>query len=219
MESIDRKSLPDVLDISPELSVRTPVWPGDQPLCVRFSQRIADGDATNLSAITLTAHLGAHVDAPLHLLDDGADVGSLALASFIGPATLVDLTGTKAVTARELAAIDLVTTERLLVKTGGTRRSSDAGVDAVDFAHFTLDAAEMVARAGLLLLGIDTPSVDAADADDLPVHRTLARAGVAILEGLELGAVAPGRYELIAMPLSFRGVEASPVRAVLRPLA
>jgi arylformamidase len=206
----------DLIDISPEISVSTPVWPGDQPLVVRWTQRLAEGNSANLSAITLTPHLGAHVDSPLHLFDGESDVGDLDLEPFIGPATLLDLSGTEAVTGIDLAEIDLAEAGRLLLRTRPPRTDDSAEAEP---AHIAVDAAELIAAAGIPLVGIDTPSVDSAAASDLPVHRLLTRAGVAILEGLDLSAAAAGRYELIALPLRLLGVEASPVRALLRPLS
>lgn len=202
-----------LFDVSPRLSSETPVWPGDQALIVNWTQHVSSGHFSNLSAITLTPHLGAHVDAPLHLFDGQPDVGAMDLRSFIGPATVVDLRGTREVTASKLAGIQLAEVERLLLRT-----RSESGGFSHDFPHLTPEAAELLARSGLLLLGIDTPSVDAAHDDGLPVHRRLLEAGVAILEGLELDEIEPGLYELIALPLRLSGVEASPVRAVLRPL-
>jgi len=213
---------PGLIDVSPCLSTRTPVWPGDQPLSIRWTQRLVDGDTTNLSAITLTPHLGAHADAPLHLFDGERDMGAVDLRPFLGPAMVVDVTGSldvtgsREVTARHLAGIDLAGAERLLLRTQSTPAAAE-GFDP-DTPHLAADAAELIAGAGLLLVGIDSPSVDAAAAAGLPVHRRLLAAGIAILEGLDLTRVAPGRYELIALPLRLTGVEASPVRAVLRPL-
>ncbi len=209
------QTAPQVIDLSPVLSLSTPVWPGDSPLRVSWTQNTERGESTNLSAITLTPHLGAHVDAPLHLLAGGADIASLDLSIFIGPATVVDLEGVPAVDGAALAACDLEGVERLLLR---TRRGPAPDEFSPSYAHLTLEAAAMLVRAGVRIVGLDAPSVDRAGAIDLPVHRCLLSGGVAILEGLDFGPVRAGRYELIALPLRLSGVEASPVRAVLRPL-
>jgi arylformamidase len=214
--SLRTPDLAGLIDVSPSLSTGTPVWPGDQPLSIRWTQRLIDGDSTNLSAITLTPHLGAHADAPLHLFDGGRDMEAFGLKPFIGPAMVVDVfRWGPQITARHLDELDLAGVERLLLRTRSPRASEGVPPDP---AHLTADAADVIAGAGLLLVGIDTPSVDAAAALGLPVHRRLLAAGIAILEGLDLALAPPGRYELLALPLRLAGVEASPVRAVLRPL-
>jgi arylformamidase len=213
------------IDVSPVLSPATAVWPGDTPLGIAWADRVERGGSSNLSTLTLTPHLGAHVDAPLHLFAGGADVAALDLAIFIGPATVVDLTGraaggtpaidARAIDARAIAGLDLRGSERILFR---TRSGPAPGAFSPRYAHLTPEAADLLVAARVRIVGIDAPSVDAADAADLPAHWRLLGGGVVILEGLELDAVAAGRYELIALPLRFAGVEASPVRAVVRPL-
>jgi arylformamidase len=191
------------------------VWPGDQPLAITWAERTERGDGSNLAAITLTPHLGAHVDAPLHLFAAGTDVAGLDLDAFVGPATVVDLEGVAVVDAPDLARLDLTEVERLLLR---TRRGSAPAAFSPHYAPLTVAAAELLVQARVRIIGIDAPSVDQAAAADLPVHRRLLAGGVLILEGLDLSAAPAGRYELIALPLKLAGVEASPVRAVLRPL-
>jgi arylformamidase len=207
-----------LIDVSPPLSPSTAVWAGDEPLRIHWSQRLAARQTSNLSAITLTPHLGAHADAPLHLFDGGIDAAAMNLLPFIGPAVVVDLTGAGAISASHLQALALEGEERLLLKTRAPGVSVEQARDEPRGAHLTLDAAEFLIEAGILLVGIDTLSVDDLGDPQLRVHRRLLSVGTALLEGLDLSAAAAGRYELIALPLRLVGVEASPVRAVLRPL-
>ena len=203
----------DWIDVSPLVSTETAVWPGDQPLTVRWLARLAAGDPVNLSAITLSPHLGAHVDAPAHFLAGGADVAQLPLAPFLGPAQLVDVSEARdsdgAIPATALGSLAPPTPSRLLLR---TRRGTAPA------APLSAEATTAIAAAGLLLVGIDGASVDPAAAPELTHHRRLAAAGVQVLVGLELDRVTPGRVELIALPLRWAGIEASPVRAVVRPL-
>ena len=198
--------------MSPLVSTGTAVWPGDQPLTMRWLARLAAGDPVNLSAITLSPHLGAHVDAPAHFLAGGADVSQLPLAPFLGPARLLDVSASArrdgAIPAAALGSLVPPAPGRLLLRTRhGTRPA----------APLSAEAAAAIAGAGLLLVGIDGASVDPPAATALTQHQRLAAAGVQVLVGLELGRVPVGLVELIALPLRLAGVEASPVRAVVRP--
>ena len=184
------------IDVSPVVSVETAVWPGDQPLQVRWLARIGAGDPVNLSAITLSPHLGAHVDAPRHFLPDGDDVGSLPLAPFVGPARLLDVSAARdadgAIPAAALGSLVAPAPPRLLLR---TRRGKDTA------APLSADAAAMIAGAGLWLVGIDGASVDPPAATALTQHRRLAASGVQVLVGLELALVPEGLRELtFALP-------------------
>jgi arylformamidase len=207
-----------ILDISPRIGRGSPVWPGDTPLSIETAWSPESGDSVTVCRVTLSPHTGAHADAPLHVAAGPEDAASLALDPFWGPCAVVAVAG--------VLAIDRVAVERALVEAGPgvTRllvRTQDAPLEVFPetFPHFTADgAAALAAHAGLVLVGIDTFSVDAPDSKELPAHRALFGAGLVILEGLDLSAVTPGRYELVALPLRLEGADASPVRAALRPL-
>lgn len=208
-----------LLDISRPLHVTLAPWPGDTPFEHRFTWRIADGASCNVGALTMGAHNGTHADAPFHYLADGAPIDALDPALFVGPAVVADVTtagwtitrASLADAARHLA--DGV--PRLLLKTG-------AWPDSTRFpARLPLLAPDVpgwLHARGVYLLGLDVPSVDSIDSKDLPIHHQLADAGIYIMESLDLSAVAAGVYELIALPLRIVGGDASPVRAVLKPL-
>jgi arylformamidase len=210
-----------VIDISPRIGVGAPVFPGDTPLAIDVTFDPAAGDAVTVGRLTMSAHTGAHADAPMHVGAGTGDAASLTLDAFWGPCTVVAIAGTlvidAAVVERALAAAGAMggACERLLVRT------QDAPFTTFPerFPHFTADAAALLAaQAGLRLVGIDTFSVDAVDSKDLPAHRALFAAGLVVLEGLDLSRVEPGRYDLVALPLALVGADASPVRAALRRL-
>lgn len=203
-------------DISPSLHPEIPVWPGDTPLSSRWSAALAAGDAANVSSLTTTPHLGAHVDAPLHTEPRGEAVGELPLEAFLGPCRVVAVPATPLLEPRHLAAVDLGVPPRLLLKTSSVR---DRRSFQERFTALSPELAALLAERGLLLVGVDTPSVDPYGDDQLEAHHALARGGVAVLEGLVLDGVPEGVYELIALPLKLAGLDASPVRAVLRTLA
>ena len=202
-------------DLSPRLRPGFPVWPGDTPLETRFTWRIADGDPVNVGALQATTHLGAHVDAPLHTEERGEDVAALDLDAFLGPCQVVRVPSRANVEAELVRRLDLGLAPRLLLR---TESISDRRSFPERFASITPEAARLLVEAGVVLVGIDTPSVDPKESKELPTHHVLLRAGVAILEGLILDGVPEGVYELIALPLKLDGLDASPVRAVLRTL-
>lgn len=202
----------EIIDISPLLSPRIAVWPGDRPFTADWTMRLRDGDSCNVGTVTMSLHTGAHADAPYHFLGGGATIDAVILESFVGPCTVVDLTGCQRIEAAE-AERAAVHGGRILFK---TRRDADPSSFPERFAHLAPEAAKALALVGVCLVGLDTPSVDAPDSKTLDAHKALARGGVVILEGLDLSRVEPGGYELIALPLRLEGMDASPVRAVLR---
>ena len=201
-----------LIDISRPLAAETAGWPGDEPFAFRLSWTQAAGASVNVGMVSTSVHLGTHVDAPFHYDGAGAAVDRLAPDVFIGPAWVVDVRGV-AVWQERLEALDFTETPRVLFRTGGWPDSARFP-DAVPVMEPTLPA--WLAARGVVLVGVDVPSVDALDSKTLPNHHALGRAGVAILEGVWLDEVTPGRYELIALPLSIMGADGSPVRAVLR---
>jgi arylformamidase len=203
-----------IYDISPPISPETPVWPGDTPFSNRRILALADGHSVNLETIETTTHLGAHVDAPHHFADDGKTIGEMELGPYLGPCRLIEALSKERVTAGDLRG-RVAGAERLLIRTCRTpaRNPFEEGFASVD-----PEAAALLGEEGVKLVGLDTPSVDDLDSKELPTHNTLDRHGIAILEGLVLEGIPEGEYELIALPLKLFGLDASPVRAVLREL-
>jgi arylformamidase len=178
-----------IYDISPLISARLKVWPGDTPPSREVLCDIARGDN-----ITLAIH-------------------ERDLSRYLGPCQVVHVNAPRGgrVTLGMLG--EAVTAERVLIATGTCPDPEDFNTD---FAGLAPELVDWLGRRGALLVGIDTPSVDPFDSKDLPAHAACARHDLAILEGLVLRGVPAGRYELIALPLRLEGFDASPVRAVLR---
>lgn len=193
-----------------------PVWPGDAPCRVEWTARIGADSAANVAELRCSAHTGTHADGPYHVLEDGARIGAAPLDAFVGRARVVRVAegaSLDAEWARSIAGKGAP--ERLLIHTGAW---ADPSVFPTAFAAPAAEAARLLAAAGLRLIGTDAPSVDPYESADLPAHRVLLAAGIAILENLLLDDVAEGEYDLIALPLRLMEADASPVRAVLRPL-
>lgn len=204
--------MPRIIDISPPITERLAVWPGDAPFRRKVALSIALGANIDLSAIDTTLHLGAHADAPSHYIAGGEDIARRPLDLYYGACQVmrVDVGRGERVLPSHLR--EEVRAPRVLVRTG---TFPDPTVWNTDFASLSPDLIEHLAARGVVLVGIDTPSVDPFDDKVLLTHQALARHGVANLEGLVLDHVAPGVYTLIALPLPIVGADASPVRAAL----
>lgn len=208
----ESKTVGDLIDISPTLHRRSPVWPGDTQLELFWKYRMDEGFSCNVGGITMSLHTGAHVDAPLHFQEGGKPIDELPLSTFVGTAFVVDVRSKKAIRPEDLMRLPSPLPERILIKTC----SLHSGAFDSRFAYLSVEAANLIAKSECKLLGIDTPSVDRSNSKQLIVHNVLANNGVVILEGLELEHVNEGWYELIAVPLKLKGMDASPVRAILR---
>ncbi len=199
-------------DISPRLSPRIAVWPGDVAFSRAVALSIADGDNIDLSSITTTVHVGAHTDAPNHYVAGGGDIAGRELRRYLGPCEVVrvDVGRGERIRPEHLRAEPA--TERVLFRTG---TFPDPEAFNRDFAALSPELVDWLQERGVQLVGIHTPSVDLCDDPVLYAHQAIARHDMAILEGVVLGHVPAGRYTLIALPLPIEGADASPVRAVL----
>lgn len=202
-------------DITRTLTPGTAVFPGDTPVSITPIMRMREGTSVNVTSLTLSAHAGTHVDAPLHYSDDGIGIDAVPLEVLMGPAKVVTVDSTGAITVEDVQrATGGVLLPRLLIHT----RASDTPDDVWDgsFPYFAQEAAEWLGANGIRLIGVDTPSVDAATSKPLPAHNTFLRHNVIIMENLCLRGVPDGDYELIALPLRIAGNDAAPARVILR---
>jgi arylformamidase len=205
-----------IYDITHPLCDATAHWPGDEPFRLQQTMRLSDGNSVNLSRISLSPHNGSHADAPYHYDDTGVPIAEVPLERYMGPALVVALEGRAAITEADVRGLNLAGVERLLVRTGSY---PDYTQFNPDFTYFAPEAIAYLARAGVRLIGTDAHSMDPLTSHDLPAHHACGRAGMLILENLNLADVPPGMYELIALPLRLVYGDGSPVRAVLRSLA
>ena len=203
-------------DISPVLGPATPPFPGDQAYEQRWTARIGPGCPVNLSALTLSPHLGAHADAPLHYADGAPAIGEVPLQPYLGPCRVIHAIGRGPLINPEHIAHALGDLPpRVLVRT--CERAPTAWSE--DFAAYAPETLELLAARGVKLVGIDSQSVDPATSKTLDSHHVLLKHDLRVLENLVLDAVPEGDYELIALPLKLAHACASPVRAILRELA
>lgn len=205
----------EIYDISVPL-IRAPIYPGDRLFTQEWMARLKWGDGYNLSALSLGSHAGTHLDFPAHLLEGGKGLDEYPPERFIMPAEVVCVPGDGPVLPGSLPEFGIEMGQALLFKTSNSRRNLmyKAGFSE-DFVSISAQAARLCVARGVRLIGIDYLSVDECGDDSLPVHRILLENDILILEGIDLEAVACGRYALICLPLRIEGAEASPVRAVL----
>jgi arylformamidase len=202
-------------DISIAVHPGTPEWPGDTPFSCRWSWAMSSGASVNVSALTSSPHVGTHADAPLHVRDGWPGAHELPLDAFCGAATVVDVGGARGPIGLDAleARAPLGVVERLLLRTG---RSIAGGSFPDDWPVLEEGCVRALLGRGLRLLGVDAPSVDERESKSLPVHHMLFAGNACILENLDLRRIPPGDYELIAFPQKLMGLDAAPVRAVLR---
>lgn len=203
-----------LIDISPAIRVGMPVWPGDTPYQEETVWTMADGSPVNVGRLTMSAHTGAHVDAPVHYHADGAPIGDVPLDVYVGPCQVVHArVHGRAVLPEDLPTLAARPPSRVLIRT-----YEHAPLERWDhaFASIAPQTIDMLAERGVRLIGIDTPSLDHETSKTMDAHRSVYANRMHILEGIVLDGVAEGFYELIALPLRFAALDASPVRAVLR---
>jgi arylformamidase len=203
-----------VIDISLSLCVGMGVFPGDAAFAVSQTFTIGPDCPVNVAGFSMSTHCGAHVDAPLHYDPAGASIDMLDLGDFIGPARVIDARGSGPLCGYdEIASALDGAPPRLLFKL--TARGDELAWPS-GFRALAPQAVERLALRGTRLIGVDVPSIDPETSKSLPSHMVCRQYDLRIVENLALADVMPGDYELIALPLKLRGLDAAPVRAVLR---
>ena len=207
------------VDVSVTLDpATTPVYEGDPPMRFEFVKDMRKGDALTLSAYALGAHSGTHIDAPMHFVAGGAAVDRIAIDRLIGPARVIEIADdVQAIDAAELQRHDWRSAPRILFRTRSSIRGwMTSPAFHRDFAYIAPDAAQLLADAGVQLVGIDYLSAEQFGAPGPRTHQILLGKGIPIVEGLSLAAVRGGDYDLIVLPIKVGGHEGAPARAVLR---
>ena len=228
-------SLVTLYDITPPITPKLAVWPGDTAPSREVLCDIARGDNITLSTLRATVHLGAHADGPNHYGKDAPAIDERSLDYYLGPCQVIRVDVAR---ATRIASEILPDGIQHLPAVGGGDIASRAERPIhlpprvlfatgtypdpqnwnADFAALSVELIDFLHDRGVITVGIDTPSVDLFESKDLPAHKAILRHNMAILEGLVLKDVPEGIYELIALPLPLVEFDASPVRAVLRTI-
>lgn len=206
-----------IYDITRTVSSKSAVWPGDATFTYQHQMRLDAGNAVNLTTITLSPHTGTHADAYYHYVPGGYHPAGMPLTHYMGKARVVHVNKDDGPLApSDFAHVDMTDVERLLLRSHVSDLPDDQWPQA--FPYLSEPLVTWLADKGVVLIGLDSPSVDALDSKDLPCHHALHQAGMLNLELLNLRDVPEGNYELIALPLKLDEICGSPVRAVLRSL-
>ena len=204
-----------IYDLSPPIVPSLAVWPGDNPPTREVLLDIARGANITLSTLRATVHLGSHADAPSHYGLDAPAIDRRDLNIYMGKCRVIRVDATRNTRIGRGDLRGPIDAPRILLRTG---TFPDPSIINEDFAALEPSLVDALAAEGVILVGLDTPSVDLFDSKDLPTHKAFLRNDMSILEGLRLDDVPEGLYELIALPLKLVGFDASPVRAILREL-
>jgi arylformamidase len=201
----------EIIDVSLPLDSRLAVWPGDTEFDYRLTWNKSSGASVNVGAVGMSTHCGTHVDAPFHFDEQGKKVDELPLATFVGKALVIHVPNWPTISRGDLSR-DWQGATRLLLRTDAW---NDPHVFPEQIPVVERDVPDWLGSQGIVLLGVDVPSVDVLDSQQLPNHHALARNRIAILESLNLKGVEEGVYDLVAAPLKVVGGDAAPVRALL----
>ena len=203
-------------DISLKLAGDTVRWVTAPPFELEERRRMSKGDPNNSSALNMSVHSGTHIDAPFHFVAEGLTIDELPLDRFIGPALVFEVDAERYITEEHVESIKLDGATRVLFQTRNSELLHQREYEP-DFAAFSVEAAQSLVEQGVELVGLDYLSIAHAD-EQVPVHRAFLEHGVVLLEGIDLSHVAPGRYELMCLPIPIGDSDGAPCRAVLRDL-
>lgn len=209
-----------IYDITVPISEDLPIYEGDPKVSISVASSIADGAPANVSKMCFGVHSGSHVDAPNHFIEGARRVDGLDLDKLIGPCRVVEIDrDAGSIGPEHLEAV--AGTERVLFKTKNSMfwRSGDKTF-RTDFTYIEPEAARLLAAEPVKLVGIDYLSVEKFGSADFAVHHTLLEKEIVILEGIDLTDVPAGEYELICLPMKYRGGtgDGAPARCILRQL-
>ena len=204
-----------LIDVSVPLDARLPTYPGNAPVDLEPVKRLARGDSSNVSTLRMSAHAGTHVDAPRHFFDAGAGTDELPLDLLCGRTRVIQVDSRGGVSADDLSPLDLSEDVRLLIKTHNSRLWGDAAFHP-DYIGIRESAARYLVDRGIKVLGVNYLSVEVFKTPGAPAHHILLGAGTILIEGLNLGIIEPGIYEMYCLPLRLVGSDGAPARVVLR---
>ncbi len=210
-------SKPTWIDISVPMRNGMHTWPGDPPFYFTTHVSTAKGDVCNVSAVTMSSHVGTHMDAPLHFIHGAKTMDELPWDAVIGPARVVPIRDKTAIKPAELKKVKPKKGERLLFKTTNSAVSWQTPEFDKDFIYIAREGAQYLVDCGVQTVGVDYLSVGGFYKDGIETHHILLGAEVWIIEGLDLSKVKPGNYDLLCLPIKYHQRDGAPARCLIRP--
>lgn len=204
------------IDISVPVREGMPLWPGDPGLSFERVMDQNNGDVCTLTRAGMSAHTGTHMDAPLHFVGNSATIDQMPIDATVGPARVIRIQDGTAIHRAELEPHAIQPGERILFRTANSDLDWGNLPFNEDFIFIARDAAEYLADCGVRSVGVDYLSVGGFSQDSVETHLALLGKGIWVMEGLVLGCVEPGAYDLVCLPLKWVGAEGAPARAILR---
>jgi arylformamidase len=210
--------------VSPWIDVSVPIrngmvsWPGDPLARISHALDMERGDPCTVSLLEMGAHTGTHMDAPAHFVRGGLGIDGMPPDASIGSARVIQIRDRKSIKTDELARHSIRRGERVLFKTHNSDHCWDTDRFVEDFVYLSATAAQYLVKRQVRLVGVDYLSVGGFHADGVETHQVLLKAGIWIIEGLNLKRVLPGRVQLVCLPLKIAGSDGAPARALVRPM-
>jgi arylformamidase len=203
------------IDVSVTIQDGMVHWPGDDAVSIRRAMEIKKGDDANVTAISMSAHTGTHIDAPLHFIDGGKDISQVALSKMVGKATVVEILNSKSITVEKIKLLNISEGHRILFKTDNSKHDWTMQSFNKHYIYLEGDAARYLCDKGVVCVGIDYLSIGG-EQNEKEVHQTLLEAEIVIIEGLNLRHVSAGEYEMVCLPLKLSGADGAPARVILK---
>ncbi|MFA9408194.1 MAG: cyclase family protein [Candidatus Dadabacteria bacterium] len=206
------------IDISVPLSNGMAYWPTDPKVQIKRIHDMKDGDQDNLTHISMCAHSGTHMDAPCHFRKSAKTIDKMPLTAAIGKARVIEITDKEFITVEEIRPYRIRKGERILFKTKNSRSRWDNKPFMKKSVHLSTEAATFLVERGVQTIGIDYLSIGGYNGNVIEVHNTILKAGIWVIEGINLYKILPGNYELICLPIKISGADGAPSRALLRAI-
>ncbi len=204
------------IDVSVGLRDGMVHWPDNPPVRIARFFAITKGDPCNVSEISLGVHTGTHMDAPIHFIESGAGIDKMPLTAVMGPARIIGIKDRESIKPEELRAHRIRRGERILFKTRNSTRVWQTKSFVEDFVYLSSDGARYLADRGIRTVGVDYLSIGGIN-NGPECHKSILKAGIWVIEGLDLSKVTPGRYQLICLPLKVVDGDGAPARAIVKP--
>ncbi|MBE0656558.1 MAG: cyclase family protein [Bryobacteraceae bacterium] len=205
------------IDVTRPVEAGMAVWPGDDAPVIEQILFMDRGDICNLSKMAMSVHVGTHMDAPRHFINDGVSMDALPLDAVMGEARVVEIHDPVAIRPEELPD-DISAGERILFKTRNSNELWSKPGFQEDFVYISREAAQILAAKGVRTVGVDYLSIGGFHTDMVETHEAILGAGIWAIEGLDLSQVEPGRYEMACLPMKLTGSDGAPARVALRRL-